>query len=369
MKIKKYIAGTMPEAMKQIRADLGSDAIILNSKEIKHGGIFGIFKKKKIEVIAALDKQPIKETSNLEVDVQPVAPIVQKDDANSEVLNEIKYLKKILEQQGVQSEAIYLPDYQLAYQHLIDQEVESIYAKEIMDTVVKNNEADEDMPSQEIIIQDVRLEIKKRLTEIKQEEVTSLYKVLHFVGPTGVGKTTTLAKIAANKMLNEKQKVAFITMDTYRIAAIEQLKTYARILDVPIEVAYSIEDYKNAVQKFESYDLILVDTAGRNFRDAKYVNELLGNMDQEIKTYVVLSLTAKPKDIIEIYDQFNHIEKKEVIFTKIDETRQYGSILNIALANQIRVAYITDGQDVPDDLIEPSPEVISNYIVRGYLDE
>ena len=96
-------------------------------------------------------------------------------------------------------------------------------------------------------------------------------KIIQFIGPTGVGKTTTLAKVAAQSILEHEKKIAFITADTYRIAAIDQLKTYARILNVPVEVAYSIEDYKNALNKFQDYDIIFVDTAGRNFRDVKYV--------------------------------------------------------------------------------------------------
>src|SRR5690606_31469071 len=111
----------------------------------------------------------------------------------------------------------------------------------------------------------------------------------------GVGKTTTLAKVAAKSILQENRKVAFITMDTYRIAAIEQLKTYAKILDTPVEVVYSIEDYRNAIQKLKGYDLILVDTAGRNYRDEQYVKELTQNIveAENVENYLVLSLTAK----------------------------------------------------------------------------
>src|SRR5690606_7134176 len=140
--------------------------------------------------------------------------------------------------------------------------------------------------------------------------------------PTGVGKTTTIAKVAAKLMLKKQKKVAFITTDTYRIAAIEQLKIYARILNIPVEVAYNVDDYKQAIQKLSNYDVILVDTAGRNFRNPVYIKqlkELMGNVDH-IATYLVLSLTAKPKDLQDIFIQFEEIPLKEIIFTKLDET-------------------------------------------------
>lgn len=369
MKIKKYVAQTMPEAMRKIRADLGADAVILNSKEITQKGILGLFKKRKIEVIAALDPQPLsvkKEQVEATLPKIKINPVVS-DNGNVAVLNEIKNLKRMIEMQSSQ-ENDYLPDYQAAFNYLVEQEIEENLAKELVDIVVPYDTDKEIKPSLEIIMKDIQVEIEKRLTTINLQKFENNQQVIHFVGPTGVGKTTTLAKIAAHNILKERKKVAFITTDTYRIAAIDQLKTYARILGVPVEVAYSIDDYKKAVNQFDTYDLILVDTAGRNFRDEQYVKELLSNIDQNIKTYIVLSLTAKQKDIIDIYHQFDHIRSKEVIFTKLDETRQYGSILNIALENQIKVAYLTNGQDVPDDLITPTPQIISNFIVGGYID-
>ncbi len=118
------------------------------------------------------------------------------------------------------------------------------------------------------------MKLEKHLNDLQFDGIDYDRQIIQFVGPTGVGKTTTLAKIAAQSILQHEKKIAFITADTYRIAAIEQLKTYARILDVPLEVAYSIEDYKNALDKFQDYDIIFVDTAGRNFRDERYVHEL-----------------------------------------------------------------------------------------------
>src|SRR5699024_229303 len=188
--------------------------------------------------------------------------------------------------------------------------------------------------------------------------------------PTGVGKTTTIAKIAANCMLNDHKKDTIITTDTYQIAAIEKLKTYARNQHIPIEVADTTKDYQMALKKFASYDVILVDTAGRNFRDDKYIHELKNMIDFNVNTesYLVLSLTAKSQDITDVQLQFQQLDIKKVIFTKADETKQYGSMLNIVLKSHLGIAYLTNGQDVPEDLIRPTPEKIGEYIVSGYVD-
>lgn len=358
MKIKKYVANTMPEAMKKIRHDLGPDAVILNSKEIRQGGFLGLFKKKKIEVIAALDNQPLNEPSTHEERIENITPILQEHSLETNVLDELKEIKQMMALQMPKQE--YEPEFEVVYQHLLQQEVEHDVAKQLMDPVVKKFEHTPD-PAIRDIYQAVKEEIEKRLSGLTRQGAGM--RIIQFVGPTGVGKTTTLAKIAAHSMLKEQKKVAFITADTYRIAAIEQLKTYARILDVPIEVAYSIQDFNQLVMKFAHYDLILVDTAGRNYRDPKYVKQLFSQLNQDMKTYIVLSLTAKPKDIMDIYQQFDHIPNKEVIFTKVDETRQYGSMLNIALTHHIPIAYITNGQNVPDDIVIPSSQQISDLII------
>ncbi len=370
MKVKKYVASTMPEAMNRIRKELGSEAVILNSKEIFHGGFLGFFKKRNIEVIAALDPQPqppkqqnpIKDTTSIKNAAS------MEDDT---ILNEIRHLKKIVELQSSNRNNDYPDEYQFMFYYLIHQEINEDLAKSIIDTIInKHDKLPEFTPTQDIIMDETKTEIENRLSELPFKGLTYQKKIIQFVGPTGVGKTTTIAKVAAASMLKDNKKVAFITADTYRIAAIEQLKTYSKILDIPIEVAYNIDDYKGAVEKFKSYDLILVDTAGRNFRDEKYVKELQNSIEfnASIETYLVLSMTAKPKDVTEIFDQFHHLSINEVIFTKVDETRQYGSMLNIALKKNVGVAFMTNGQDVPDDIIEPSPNLISSYIVGEHSD-
>lgn len=375
MKVKKYVANTMPEAMKVIRKELGAEAVILQSKEVKRKGFLGLFNKTNIEVIAALDPHPaeVKEKeSALDKKVTKFQPKLEaKDEKNNlAILAEIKQLKKILELQTEKFGSVLSPDGELVLHHLLEQDVEPVLAEELINTSFKKYNHNEDTLVYSEIKRAVQAVIKERLEEYPSTGITGSHKIVQFVGPTGVGKTTTIAKIAAKLILQDKKKVAFITTDTYRIAAIEQLKTYARILNVPVEVAYNVQDYQKAVQKLDAYDLIFVDTAGRNFRDAKYINELkmmMGDFDN-IATYLVLSLTAKPKDMIEIYDQFYQIPLTEVIFTKLDETTQYGSLLNIVLNKQIGIAYFTNGQDVPDNLLQLSATEISE-LIAGEQDE
>src|SRR5699024_7765726 len=224
---------------------------------------------------------------------------------------------------------------------------------EIASTIVQSilDESQQDEFDRETIEQMLRDKIEQQLSQVSFANIYPHSKVVQFVGPTGVGKTTTIAKVAANSMLQHKHSVAFITADTYRIAAIEQLKTYATILNVPLEVVYSKEDYKKALQKFATYDLIFVDTAGRNYRENQYINEIkefITIPEEQTDTFLVLALTAKKTDIIDIYEQFKQLDIHRVIFTKLDETDSYGSLLNLPLQERIDIAYLTNGQNVPD---------------------
>lgn len=365
MKVKKYIAPSMPEAMKKVRQDLGTNAVILQTKEVKRGGFLGLFAKKRIEVVAGLDPNPIrsdeskKETVLGEVE-KTISPSVQRD--NEVILSELQQLKQMIHLQSSGKLDSELPEYQLAFRHLVDQEVDEAVAIEIINTIIKSNGKEEQI-TYEAVMEAVGEYIEKRIRSFDLSRLTEK-KVIQFIGPTGVGKTTTIAKIAATLMLNNLKKVAFITTDTYRIAAVDQLKTYARILNVPLEVAYSLEEYREAIAKLKDYDVILVDTAGRNFREEKFVDQLEKNSeaDTELDTYLVLSLTAKPKDIMDTFDQFHAIPIQAIIFTKIDETTQFGSLINLPLTKGVDIAFLTNGQDVPDDLLIANPKKISQLI-------
>lgn len=378
MKIKKFVAGSMPEAMKQIKEELGHNAIILNSKEIKPKGFLGLFGKKKIEVTAMLDdglqtsrEAPSKKKLPL-LESREASSLSAKSKVNQEekILEEIKYLQSILASQTSSGkEVIFPPLLQDVYQYLLKQEVEADIAKSIVEALA--DQANEEALTRDKIKQLLYELVEARLNEASYEGIDKETKVVQFVGPTGVGKTTTIAKVAANHILQDGKSVAFITADTYRIAAIEQLKTYATILNVPIEVVYSKEDYDRALQKFSKYDLIFVDTAGRNYREKPYLNELkhfISTPTVATETFLVLSLTAKASDIQHIYHQFRPLQINQVIFTKIDETDTYGAILSLIVKNKLKLAYLTNGQNVPEDLLEPKPSELAKLLLRRYSD-
>lgn len=354
----------MAEAMRQIKLELGNEAVILSNKEIKKGGFFGLFQKKFVEVVAAQDTKPLGR-QHIAESPKIVQPII-KETKDSEVLAEIKQLRTMIISQ--QSTNVVPADFQSVYDYLINQDVNEILANELVEYAVSLREANETYSIKHLVTK----AIEEKFAHIDTPGISYKKQIIQFVGPTGVGKTTTLAKVAAHSMLHHDKKIVFITADTYRIAAIDQLKTYARILNVPIEVAYSKEDYQAALDKYKDYDLIFVDTAGRNFRDERYIDELRSTIDMDshnVETYLVMSLTAKERDINEIFSRFKPLHIEKVIFTKLDETATYGNILNICLPEQINLAYLTNGQDVPDDIIEPDRAFIGDLMMRRYEDD
>ncbi|MBU5267781.1 flagellar biosynthesis protein FlhF [Virgibacillus proomii] len=367
MKVKKYIADSMPEAMKQIRKELGTEAVILQTRNIKKGRFFGLLKKQQIEVVAVRDPQPVAPKKQVVTEDKGLHKNqMVKPTENSNLLNELKQVKQLLHQSAIET-ITYPADYQLVYHYLLDQEVEQQLAASIIEAVIENQQNKQQI-NRQLIVKQVEEEIKKRLEMVSFQGLTYKNKLVYFVGPTGVGKTTTIAKVAAKSKLEDRKRVALITADTYRIAAVEQLKTYADILQVPIEVVYTRTDFEEAIKKFSAYDVVFIDTAGRNFREEMYVKQLQADIGigraEGADTYLVLSLTAKPKDIADIFDRFKPLNITEVIFTKMDETSQFGSMLNITLRKNIGVAYISNGQDVPEHLLNPSSHLLATYVMR-----
>jgi len=190
--------------------------------------------------------------------------------------------------------------------------------------------------------------------------------VLLVIGVNGVGKTTTLAKIAAQCVLEKGISTAFITADTYRISAVEQLKTYADILGLPIAIVYTPDELKEAIQKFRQKQLILIDTAGRSQHNRRQMAELKEFLavNQNIEKYLVLSATTKNEDAKDIIDKFSVCKPDKVIFTKTDETKSLGIILNILRRKEMRLSYLTNGQSVPDDIVPAEAGKLAELFLR-----
>jgi flagellar biosynthesis protein FlhF len=384
LKVKKYAASSMAEAMKQIRAELGSDAVILNSREVQSGGFFGFFKKKTIEVIAAVDQVSVSQTipvtkqkqaklSEEKLKMMVKEPVKQQTNdekpiPQDELLKEVAELKSLLRNLPHSNEVSGLtfpPPLKHMDKLLNDQEIDGAIKDQIMNLLLEKWFVNGANSSIDTVYTWLEKELADQMSGISYGGISFKKKFINVVGPTGVGKTTTLAKIAADCVLTHKKKVAFLTTDTYRIAAIDQLKTYAKILNVPMEVCYTIEDFRKAAQMYYDYDVILIDTAGRNFRNREYVDELKQTIDfdKDMETFLVLSLTAKQRDMEDIYEQFSMIDIDKFIFTKADETSAYGAMYNLIRKYSRGAAYITNGQNVPDDMIEAAPREIAKMII------
>ena len=195
-------------------------------------------------------------------------------------------------------------------------------------------------------------------------------KVVFFVGPTGVGKTTTIAKIASKFSVESKKKVVLLTADTYRIAAAEQLRTYANILDIPFRVIYSTDEVTQALKDFKDADFILIDTAGHSYHNSSQkdtMNEFVHSVDglAEKEVYLVLSATTKYKDLISVADTYTGAEEIRLIFTKLDETATLGNLLNLKLHTGAPLSYVTYGQNVPDDIEKFNPQKTVKNLLGG----
>lgn len=365
MRLKTYIVNTMAEAIPMIKQDLGEDALILNTKKIKTGGFLGLFKKNKLEVTAAVDPGAAKKRQQLEeLEAQAPTSSTVKQEASTDLINELKNIKQFMVHQIKQEN---LPeDLQVVKERLTQQEVAiDVQEKLIEKLMTRDDSALETAATSENTWQIAREKLVSMIEENQTQLTTKDPRIICFIGPTGVGKTTTIAKIAASHTLNDDKKVGLITADTYRIAAVEQLKTYGGILNIPVQVIESSADLTKAIDDFEDCDIILIDTAGRNYQQTEYVEELKNLLPagSDVQVYLVLSLTSKYQDMKKIIDNFQTISTNELLLTKKDETGSSGAILNLICHYNIPIRYIANGQNVPDDLLALTPELVADFVM------
>lgn len=256
----------------------------------------------------------------------------------------------------------------LLYNKMIDNEVNEKYANEIIDEIDKNCKPDVTMDFMlSEIYQRMILKLGKPYV---MEEGEKRPKVIFFVGPTGVGKTTTIAKIASSFRVEHKKKVALLTADTYRIAAAEQLRTYANILEVPFRVVYTAKEIAAAVDDFKEYDYILVDTTGHspnNEAQCESMSDLISSVETTAakEVFLVLSASTKYRDLMKIADTYKEIADYKLIFTKLDETSTLGNIYNLKLYTGATLSYVTCGQNVPDDIEYFNPQSTVKQLLGG----
>ncbi|MDR0125857.1 flagellar biosynthesis protein FlhF [Bacillus zhangzhouensis] len=371
MKMKKITANSMQEATIQIRQQLGKDAVILNSKTVVKRKLFGLKKQQMVEVIAVLD-QDFEERAGK--GLNPPAPIpvlpkkepVQKQPKEPsfapEAVKAVPPHSQPLEYARNERHAGILPDSLMAVDRkLKDQGLDDAIRDECLKGLLTKGAVKEDQ---------IKKELEKLLTEMlpahTSDEPMIRSKYIVLFGSTGAGKTTTIAKLAAKTAIQQQKNIAFITTDTYRIAAIEQLKTYAELLNAPLEVCYSREDFVKAQQTFKDYDHIFIDTAGRNFKEEAYIKELTDIIpfDESIQSFLVMSATSKYQDMNAMVKRFEHVPIHQFIFTKVDETDTMGTIFQIIAESQIGLGFLTNGQNVPEDILEGSPLELTRMVLQ-----
>jgi flagellar biosynthesis protein FlhF len=406
MQIKKYIAANIKDATEQMRKELGQEAIILHTRKLQKGGLLKSVGGEKVEITAAIDDHPLHKSAdhfpqtysrktvrnNFAVMVHEPSGEEEVDTAN--VLESLKRMSGSFEKrisddeeekpmkQSVKdmSEIVQLKaevedvksmlqtlTQQLQYKHfgempssvkdayvtLLQQDMDEKIVLAITNTIMKKLTGGDRIPNKINVEQMVLNLLADQLpVSAPQKGNTKKPKVIALVGPTGVGKTTTIAKLAATEKLAHGKNVALISCDTYRIGAIEQLKTFAVIADIPMQVVYRTTDLAAAIKKFHRYDVIFIDTVGRSQKAKKDLQELkkIVQASKADEVHLVLSGQTNNATLTDIVERYQIVDPTHLLFSKLDEAAIFGPLYNIAQKTRIPVSYFTLGQAVPDDI-------------------
>ncbi|NLX05727.1 MAG: flagellar biosynthesis protein FlhF [Phycisphaerae bacterium] len=371
MKLKTYQADSMADALAQVRRELGRDAVILNTRTVKKGGLLGLGARRVVEITAGagvnvlppgVRKTVLAGRTDEAVPASPaVAAPAMPPAASSDAVQlkqEIEAVKQMVRElvdQQRRSQTPNVPEELFSmYLGLVNQEV----AQELADGIAR--QVHDELTSEQLRDEGlVRAAISRCVEKMipDPEPITAGQpgkpRVIAFVGPTGVGKTTTIAKLAANFRLRENRSVALITIDTYRIAAVDQLRTYANIINIPLRVVLSPDELRSAIESFkQQHHLILIDTAGRSQNDRIKLQELKSFLDAASpdEVHLVLSSTSSHATLQASINQFSPLGIHKVVFTKLDEAVGVGMLLNVVRKLDRSISYLTTGQNVPDDI-------------------
>lgn len=421
MIIKKFMGKTEQEAIDSAKKELGANVVVMNVKKVKKKGLFSFLKPQMTEVTVALEeennlnhdavsaemkaavsainnvvvssmngaqntepapdmnRQPGGTKTQTAVSAQAFPEQTAEKKENHALEEKLDSLQTLLQQQLQKPEPekeepeekeISETDkfMQLLHTTMLENEVDEKYARQVIEEIEKINKPNTPFDyALANTYQKMVLKFGKPAGITPSEKGV---KVVFFVGPTGVGKTTTIAKIASKFRVDEKKRVALLTADTYRIAAAEQLRTYANILEVPFRVIYAVEEMEQALIDFKEYDYIFVDTAGHSHQNEgqkEAMRELIHSVDDmvEKEVFLVLSATTKYKDLLSIADAYQELADYKLIFTKLDETTTLGNLMNLKLYTGASLSYVTCGQNVPDDIEDFNPQKTVKRLLGG----
>ncbi len=392
MRVKIFEGKTEEEALQKAKSTLGNNVIVLNTKKYTKKSFLPMFSSSRVEITAAIEAGANSANSSKDstsynyqkMNVGATGAELELRDKEEKIKNyeqEIRILnekisksdeligtltKDILEvstgtNQGIFYRNKYLQKY---YLKMINADVLEDVAKELVSEL---ESSDESLLTDEYVFNYLKTRIIETIGEPSPiNAFDSKKKVIFFIGSTGVGKTTTIAKITSRFVLENNLSVGLITADTYRIAAVEQLKVYADILGTEVKVVYNNNDMQLAVNKMTpNKDIVFIDTAGRSHKNVENMSELfdLIKSTENNECYVVLSLATKTEDLLSIVNVYGLRLDFKIIFTKEDETLTLGNILNVCYKCKAKVSYITNGQSVPNDIKVISPERVAELIL------
>ncbi len=399
MIVKKYTGKDETEAVMKAKDDLGSNAVVLNVRTMKQRGLAKIFKKDFVEITAALEEKDFAQNVNNNKPTfsrvsseaikkqQSQINLLADDRADTNAPKQSEIIEKkldslhdMLRNQMVKEEDVKpvvrpennanFKSLKLIYNKLLENEVSEKYANAIINDIENSMKKESNLDS---ILASVYQKIILKFGEPEAIEDDDRRKIVFFIGPTGVGKSTTIAKLASDFKLTRSKNVAMITADTYRIAAVEQLNTYASILDVPVNVIYSPSEIVESIEELSDYQMIFVDTAGRSHKNTEQRDEIIemisnvrnSDIDADIVIFLVMSVTTKYRDMVNICDAYKSLNSYRLLFTKLDETDSVGNILNIKLYTGAPISYITCGQNVPDDIESVDVQKLAKSLLGG----
>ncbi len=386
MDVRTYRAPTMYEALAMVRRDLGPDAAVLHTREVQTRRLFGLIRGvRQIEVTASTEvKVPSRlpprpslaasaatlrlaepSTGAPAVASCPTGLAAVPDDVKGQLNNLQNMVQELCRRSGGSSHRDLPESLFRLFADLIDADLSEETARELIEQVRGEAAVNE--------LADPLL-LKARIARLLEEEIRvtgpirvtpGRCRLVALVGPTGVGKTTTIAKLAAIYRLKEKHNVGLITVDTYRIAAVEQLRTYADIIDLPMQVVSSPREMHEAVRRLGAMDLILMDTAGRSPRDEIRIQELKSFLTEAgaDEVHLVLSSVAAARTLQQTAEQFASVGTTGLILTKLDEATGLGSLLPLVRTSRLPLSYVTNGQNVPDDIEIAHPSRLARLVL------
>ncbi|TFG90591.1 MAG: flagellar biosynthesis protein FlhF [Syntrophobacterales bacterium] len=368
MQIKRYEVASINQAMAKIRADLGPDAIILSATRLE--GRSGI------EVVAARDDAG--DTLSRQVrggspdvfslfvsEMDQLKALISTRDMSAQLKEVKEAMDTVSDVLGIGGTVGASPALSRVYRRLVSNGISKQRAAGLVKEAKQRlPEQSDDYDSALMVVRDI---IRQSIAPSYRNNGKK--KVVAFVGPTGAGKTTTLAKLAARHRFEEGLTVGIVTMDTYKVGAVAQLRKYSDILDIPIEIAPGLTDLRKALEKFSDRDIVFVDTPGKSRRDGEHLLRLKESLAAgfPIETNLVLSTTASQEHLIDTAQRFGVTGYDSIIFTKLDESDSFGSIYNVIDHVSKPVSYVTDGQNVPRDISRITPEKLAEMVVDGLV--